>query len=356
MQRTENTRILAITTMRNEAPFVLEWIAYHQHIGVTDFLVYSNDCEDGTDVLLDRLDALGVIHHARNHSRGKKTVQWRALSKAQRHPAYAAADWIFVTDVDEFLNIHAGDGKIADLIAAAPDAHGFAIPWRMFGNNGAIDFHDKPVLEQFTQAAPEALLWPWRAVQYKSLYRQDARYEKLGVHRPKLRAGQDRGHWVDGNGGPLPDNPNLFQYTTEPRYGLAQINHYAVGAIKSFLVKVARGKPNHTSDPIDLAYWTDRNFATHEDTRIMRHQRAVCARVTDLMADAEVRRLHLAGVAWRQAKIHAILQTLEGHSMFASLLQIPPTQPLSMQAQTALLSGLIKMKTAERATAKSARG
>ena len=93
-------RVLVITTMRNEAPFVLEWLAYHQHIGVTDFLVYSNDCEDGTDLLLDRLEVLGHVRHVRNHAGGKKSVQWRALSKANNHPAARDADWIYVTDVD----------------------------------------------------------------------------------------------------------------------------------------------------------------------------------------------------------------------------------------------------------------
>lgn len=265
-------RVLAITTMRNEAPFVLEWIAYHQHIGVTDFLIYTNDCEDGTDLLLDRLAALGVVHHERNHAGGKKAVQWRALTKAQRHPVFAQADWIFVTDVDEFLNIHAGDGKIADLMAAVPDADGFAIAWRMFGNAGVVSFEDQPILEQFTKAATEALLWPWHAVQYKLLYKQHMRYEKLGVHRPKLANPDDRGQWVDGNGATLPDNPNVFQYTTGPSYGLAQISHYALGAMESFLVKIARGKPNHSGDPINLAYWSDRNFAEVDDTRILRHQ------------------------------------------------------------------------------------
>ena len=33
--------------MRNEAPFILEWIAYHRAIGFDDFLIYSNDCSDG---------------------------------------------------------------------------------------------------------------------------------------------------------------------------------------------------------------------------------------------------------------------------------------------------------------------
>ena len=96
---------LIITTVRNEAPFLIEWIAYHQHIGSTDFLIYSNDCDDGTDEMLDRLQALGHVTHERNHSRGKKPVQWRALNKAQRHKLTKSAEWVFVADVDEFLNI-----------------------------------------------------------------------------------------------------------------------------------------------------------------------------------------------------------------------------------------------------------
>lgn len=39
---------LMITSMRDEAPFIPEWIAYHRLIGFTDFLIYSNDCADGT--------------------------------------------------------------------------------------------------------------------------------------------------------------------------------------------------------------------------------------------------------------------------------------------------------------------
>ena len=337
-------RVLAITTMRNEAPFILEWLAYHQHAGVTDFLVYTNDCEDGTDVLLDRLDAMGIVTHVRSHSGGKKPVQWRALSKAQRHPLMAQADWVFVTDVDEFLCIHVGDGKISDLLAAAQNADGFAIPWRMFGNAGVVAFQDTLMIEQFVHAAPEALLWPWRAVQFKSLYRRDARYEKLGIHKPKLADGMAAGHWVDGNGAALTAVPGTVQPTLEPRYQLAQINHYALGSMESFLVKVARGKPNHSTDPIDLAYWSDRNLNTVFDDRVLRHGPDVKARVAQMLADPAVAQLHDAGVAWRKAKIKALLLTSEGFYMMARLRQMPPTPVHSAADQEMLFRGLMAMR------------
>ncbi|MFN4129742.1 MAG: glycosyltransferase family 2 protein, partial [Paracoccaceae bacterium] len=50
-------RTAIVTTMKNEGPFILEWIAYHRAIGVDDFLIYTNDCTDGTDTMLDLLQA-----------------------------------------------------------------------------------------------------------------------------------------------------------------------------------------------------------------------------------------------------------------------------------------------------------
>ncbi|MEL7154928.1 MAG: glycosyltransferase family 2 protein, partial [Pseudomonadota bacterium] len=37
-------KALAILTVRNEAAFLLEWLAHHQAVGFSDFLVFSNDC------------------------------------------------------------------------------------------------------------------------------------------------------------------------------------------------------------------------------------------------------------------------------------------------------------------------
>ena len=48
-------RFTAVLTVRNEAAFLIEWVAHHLGIGFTDLVVLSNDCDDGTDAMLDRL-------------------------------------------------------------------------------------------------------------------------------------------------------------------------------------------------------------------------------------------------------------------------------------------------------------
>ncbi len=330
-------RVVCITSMRNEGPFVLEWLAYHRLIGVTDFLVFSNDCDDGTDAMLGRLQEMGLVTHLDNPRSGKKTVQWQALSRARKHELVREADWVLIIDVDEFLCIHVGDGHIRDLIAARPEAVGFTIDWRMFGNNNLVKFMDQPMIRQFTRTAPEQLLWPWRAVQFKSLYKNDTgRYDKLGVHRPSQtdpKLGWEG--WVNGSGKALGLAPGTVLLTEEPRYDLAQINHYALGSVHNFLVKADRGKPNHATDPIDLAYWIDRNFNMVEDTRILRHADAVAAQVAEWRRDRTLNQLHHASVQWRQTRIMALLRESDPFYAMARILQMGPTtlQPLPIQRQ-----------------------
>ena len=55
-----------MTTMKNEGPFILEWVAYNLSIGVTGFVIFTNNCEDGTDLIADRLTELGYASHRPN--------------------------------------------------------------------------------------------------------------------------------------------------------------------------------------------------------------------------------------------------------------------------------------------------
>lgn len=328
---------LMITTMRDEAPFVLEWIAYHRLIGFTDFLIYSNDCSDGTDAMLDRLHVLGVVTHVPNPRRGRKTVQWQALSRARNHKLTRRAEWIMVADVDEFLVIHAGEGRLDDLFATLPEAQGFAVPWRMFGSSGRLRFEPGLVIEQFTRAAPDRMVWPLRAGQFKSLFRRDPRFVRLGVHRPLTEDDQPvASGWVDGNGRPFTLTSSSFSVTAQERYGLAQINHYALGAAENFLVKMARGRPNHMDRPIDLGYWVERNFNAIEDRSIQRHLDAVREGVGALLVDEDLRRLHEAGIAWRQDRIAQALTDHEQFLLFTRLAQCPSTPVLPMELQMQL--------------------
>ena len=131
--------ILAITTMRNEGPHCLEWFAHHLAIGVKHFLVYSNDCDDGTDLIFDALAKAGIISHVRLKPSGKRSLQWQALKHASSQEVYKAADWVLVTDCDEFINLRPPLTSLPTLIDSLPKtADAVAMPWRLFGNSGIL--------------------------------------------------------------------------------------------------------------------------------------------------------------------------------------------------------------------------
>ena len=124
--------------MKDEGPFILEWLAWHKAIGVTDFVVFSNDCTDGTDDLLDRLDVLGHITHLPNPASlsGSTFFQPFALGFVQSMPVFKAAEFILSIDVDEFINIHRGEGTLDDLLKSVEQFDALSMCELNHGSNG----------------------------------------------------------------------------------------------------------------------------------------------------------------------------------------------------------------------------
>lgn len=335
-------RFLAITTVKNEGAFLLEWVAHALATGITDILAFSNDCTDGTDAMLDRLTALVPLVHLRNDDGGERGPQWAALKRAERHPLLAAADWVLVCDVDEFVNVHVGDRTLGALVAALPAATAITLTWRFFGCGGHVDYADLPRTARFLGAAPRRLSWPWRAAQFKTLWRNDGTYARPGVHRPRApdpaRLGAAR--WFDGAGRPLPAafaERGLFSPYGQDNFGLVQLNHYALGEMESFVVKVDRGRANRTEGGFDMAYWIDRNFDAEEDATILALAPRVQPVLAALQGDPVLSRLHAAAVAWRQRRFHDLMREEAYRALFGRLQMTPPTRPLPAAAAGRLI-------------------
>ena len=305
---------LIVTAMKNEAPYLLEWVAYHRLIGFDRFLVYSNDCADGTDALLDRLAALGLVTHERNDRIDRKGVQWTALARATSPPLTAAGGGGLGAACDERLNVKDGAGHLDDLLAAVPEADAVALTWRLFGSNGVVGIEDRPVIAQFTRAAPFPCHAPWEASQFKTLFRGGT-YRKLGVHRPKAPAPGRAAHWVNRPGAP-PGPPvppgGALAYGPTGGMELACLNHYSVRSAMAFVVKSERGLPNRSQRAVDIGYWVDRNFNTVEERSILRHLPALRAALAGLMAEPGIAPLHQEGLAWHRARAEALIDSIPG--------------------------------------------
>ncbi|MBD3678406.1 MAG: glycosyltransferase family 2 protein [Rhodobacteraceae bacterium] len=286
-----------ITTMKNEAPFILEWVAHYRTLGFDNIIICTNDCGDPTVRMARRLEHLGLArHHATKIRPGG--IHRSALRQAMRYEEARSADWIFICDADEFLNIHAGAGRVSDLISAAgPDADVISVPWRNFGPNGQREFSESPVTEQFTMAERpyDPDLNPGAGKFVKSLFRNNGKFQRVGLHYPILREAEEAtARWVHPDGTDHRAGPTNFE--------TAQVNHYPLRALDSFLVKRDRGRANHMGHDLGLDYWDRFDFDDVADHSIRRYDAEARPLLEELQSDFRLRRHQARAADWHRAK------------------------------------------------------
>lgn len=343
-------RITAVTCVKNEGPFLLEWIAFHQLIGVTDFLFYSNDCTDGTDRLLEGLADLGLVRHLPNPAEGRN-YQMEALKDARSQDSVANADWVWVADVDEFPNIHVGDHSFAALIEACGNPQAISLNFQFFANDGVDAFEDIPVISQFTRSHNPDLWCGEAAIEVKSLVRNDFPLQYFGAHRPFFKSGLKKAKrpiWTDGSGRIVPHrflvaaNPRrIRRFPAAGARTHATLNHYALRSLDSYLVKNDRGDVNRENRLFDDTYWRERNDPAWEDTSIQRYLPRLAAQITDLKAQSNIAALHEDCVALHRAKRDELLTSQTYQDMRAQLKSAStlPPQEEEMLRNLGLLEG-----------------
>lgn len=312
-----------VSTMKNEGPFILEWVAYHRLIGFDQLVVFANDCTDGSDRLLAALDAAGLIRFHENSDTPDglpADPQNRAYRRAFAMPEVRGSDWLIALDGDEFFTIHAGKGRLDDLFAALsprPDAIGAT--WCIFGTGGVMRFEDAPQIAQFTRAAPKDLPVTFKHYGLKTLFRPEP-VHRMGVHRPFFRGEFSRPgsalRWVNGSGRDVTDHYRTRGWSsTVPTvgYDLCQVNHYMIRSAEVFLMKKWRGTANSSNtDRINFDYFEQFN-ANHESEHSMRRWIGpVSEEIARIKAEhPEIARLHDTCVAYFRSQIDSLRAELD---------------------------------------------
>jgi len=297
------THITEVAFTKNEGRFLLEWLAYHRLIGVDDFLIYTNDCEDESPALLERLEEMGIAVHLPNPALPGEQPQNKALSAALEHPLVKRAEWVLQIDPDEFLVVKTGAGKIPDLIAAAPGADVIAVQMRFFGDNGFSRLPDDAlVTECLTGASLEDFA---QNDIVKSLARNDPRFEKVTAnHLPGFDPAKG---WLprifNGGGQEVPpDSFNGERFRQMPdawrSMSHAQLNHYCIRTLADFRAKKHRGTAANNDKKLHRKFFDQRNRNDMQDLTIQRHLPGVKSLMAKWLSDpvlaARNRRCHEA--------------------------------------------------------------
>lgn len=234
------TTAAVLACMRNEGPFIVEWVAWHRMLGFDAVIVATNDCTDGSDHLLNALAAGGALTHLPHIPTPGESPQDSGMRAALAHLAQTPTDWLLHIDSDEFLN---PTTTLPDLLALGTDAHVIALPWRAFGDSGHTTWPGATI-PHFTrcEAGPSP-----ETTKFKSLFRPAA-FAHAHDHMP-MRPRTPAPRVVAANGQPLDPSP-LLSDKHHSRYrpsdialapGRAVIHHYAIRSQDVFRLKSLRG-------------------------------------------------------------------------------------------------------------------
>lgn len=367
-------QVTAVSMMKDEGPYVIEWVAHHLAVGLSDLVVYTNDCSDGTDDMLIRLEELGLAHHRRNVIPEGIRPQPSALNHAQDEPVVQHSDWVMVFDADEFLSIKYGDGTLDDLIAAAraQEANGIVVTWRIFGSGGVVEWSRAPVTEQYLMAAPVTWNKGWGV---KTLFTFDADYWKLGIHRPKMKTRHiktdfpDKVKWLNGSGRVMEDYFKFRGWRSITRtigYDWVQLNHYAVKSVDSYAIRKLRGNVNNKKDKYNSDYWSLQDRNEVRDDTMLRYTEKRNAIIAQLLSDPVLNRLHLAALERVETRLAEIKETEAYRELRANLAaasQVPisqivakPPQARDKEKIAALMTEVEKQRNAKAKEARQAEG
>lgn len=290
-------RFVVATAMRDEGPFIVEWVAWYRMLGF-EILVATNDCSDRSPDLLDALEAAGWVKHIRHAPPVGEPPQKAAHKVLSRHPDLQSADWVLSCDVDEFLVLHVAD-NILHYVGSGPWNYlGVAFNWKIFGTGGWQRYRPGLVHDQFRRAGVSRLN-PNRY--FKSMFRRPDLFDRIGAHSPHGFAGDwrlDENAWLTTDGVELQqfrDPANHPVRLCEPdqiAHTSAQMNHYVLRSQEHWNAKKGTPAAANFNDRYDDAFFKRHNRNGIKDTSARRFAPLFRPFHQAAMAAPEVARLH----------------------------------------------------------------
>ena len=229
-------KLAIVACLKNESPYIEEWLEYHSRIGIDKFYLYDNDSEDRSElqkILAPWIDQK-IVELTEFHG---DYAQIPAYNDAVLKHRFDCKYLAFI-DLDEFI-VPKQNRELIEIIDSLFQTQtdpqirigGVGINWRNFGSNGQDRKINGGVLERFTHRAPDnfarnfvikTISNPRRV---KEIYRaHDAKYFMNCI-------------CVNENGNQIEEFENR-ENTVEK----LQINHYFTKSREEFMAKKSRGR------------------------------------------------------------------------------------------------------------------
>ena len=254
-----NLAIAAI--MKNEAPYVREWIEYHKLVGVDKFYIYDNESTDNLKEVLQPYINGGDVVYSYIPGRG---VQVDAYCDAIKKYKFASK-YIAIIDTDEFILPVQGDKNafeiVDELLSSNPKAAGLALQWCIYGSGGHKTKPEGLVIENYLMHAKDDAARPNKHI--KTIC-NPRRIKCPDIHHCVCYSGYNiintKSHHVDGI------------FNEEYCWDILRINHYFSKSYEEFLTKRSRGMADLPQGEIrPISHFYIHNYNEVKDSTILRY-------------------------------------------------------------------------------------
>ncbi len=251
--------LAVVAILKNEAPYLREWLDYHLVAGIDHFYLYDNDSSDNYNEIIAPYVAAGLVT-SKKISGG--SAQFAAYADAVLNFRFQSRRMAFI-DLDEFIypKSNRSVAEVVEEILSRTEAAGLAINWQLFGSSGESKAdYSRGVLERFTRRAPIDWVVP---IPNRDIPGGNAQVKTIAD--PRRVAFFTSAHfpiYFEGNFSVNERGAVVPNYCNEPVTAeKIAINHYNVKSREEFLIKIKRGRAGKVSGYLTLDWFDmyDRN-------------------------------------------------------------------------------------------------
>ncbi|WP_281165140.1 glycosyltransferase family 2 protein [Liquorilactobacillus sicerae] len=238
-----------VAIIKNERPYLEEWINYYLTLGVQHFYIYDNESTDNPSSVLQQFN--DRITYIKFPGKQRQLDSYNdALTRFGRLSKYMA----FI-DADEYIYLVDDSNDLLTLLNkyfSKKEVGGLAINWQIFGSS---HLEKKPVglvTDNFVYRA-EKNFKKNHHIKSIVLTQRTAGFinnPHSAFYLPGCHAVDERGKEIDG---PLSENVNT---------DIIRINHYFTKSKEEFLMKKARGRATISS------HRTMQDFVDHDQNKV----------------------------------------------------------------------------------------
>jgi hypothetical protein len=249
-------KIAICAIFKDEAPYLLEWLAFHRMIGVDLFVLYDNGSSDGGG---DRVRASAFARNVTLIDWSDRPGQLSAYNHFRTHLA-ARFNWVAFIDIDEF--IVPLDGSSIRPILMRPVYERYAqvlLQWLVFGPSGHEQRPEGLVTEYYTRRLPETA--------------NACRHVKAIV-RPNMLRGIDYTPHAAECSGPACNSSGIevLPFAIQPTecHAVMLIHHYFTKSREDWQIKRRRGRGDSLEPYQERVFSDVAGEAVIEDIRALR--------------------------------------------------------------------------------------